>query len=137
VRSSPGSAAWWKAGWTRNVVRQCVAAGGAQVHLGQHRVSLGGAARSHGSIPVWYGCVEAGPVQWGGDVFAERMYLENDSVFLGSMDGGVAREPCSSRLCFDPAHLDCHVDGGFRGLPRYASLLSTPRAPSPFGALLR
>jgi hypothetical protein len=48
-----------------------------------------------------------------------------------------AREPCSSRLCFVPAHLDCHVDGGFRGLPRYASLLSTPRAPSPFGALLR
>ena len=48
-----------------------------------------------------------------------------------------AREPCSSRLCFVPAHLDCHVDGGFQGLPRYASLLSTPRAPSPFGALLR
>ena len=29
------------------------------------------------------------------------------------------------------------VDDGFRGLPRYTSLLSTPRAPSPFGALLR
>jgi hypothetical protein len=40
-------------------------------------------------------------------------------------------------LNFVSFRLDCHVDGGFRGLPRYASLLSTPRAPSPFGALLR
>jgi hypothetical protein len=57
VRSSPGSAAWWKAGWTRNVVRQCVAAGGVPRCTSDSTASASAESRLY-----MLGCVEAGPV---------------------------------------------------------------------------